>query len=210
MNIGLHFLFGLIAATIGTISPGLINMTAAKFSLRDGRVRALWFAFGAATIVFFQTLVAVLFARFIDKRADINAILQEIGFFIFAGLSIYFFWTAKKGKKTIKKEEIKIRTKSSRFFLGMLLSILNLFPIPYYVFISITLASYNYFQFETYYIYSFSMGTAVAAFLIFFGYIVFFKNKSTNNSLISENINYFIGGITGIVALVTLFKIIFK
>jgi hypothetical protein len=54
------------------------------------------------------------------------------------------------------------------------------------------------------------MGTAVAAFLIFFGYIVFFKNKSTKNSLISENINYFIGGITGIVALVTLFKIIFK
>ena len=210
MNIGLHFLFGLIAATIGTISPGLINMTAAKFSLRDGRVRALWFAFGAAAIVFFQTLVAVLFARFIDQRADINAILQEIGFVIFTGLSIYFFWTAKKGKNTKKKEEIKIRTKSSRFFLGMLLSILNLFPIPYYVFISITLASYDYFHFETYYIYAFSLGTAIAAFLIFFGYIVFFKNKSAKTSLISENINYFIGGITGIVAIVTLFKIIFN
>lgn len=210
MNIGLHFLFGFIAATIGTISPGLINMTAAKFSLRDGRGRALWFAFGAATIVFFQTLVAVLLARFIDGRADINTILQEIGFVIFAGLTIYFFWTAKKGKKTKKKDEIKIRTKSSRFFLGMLLSILNLFPIPYYVFISITLASYHYFYFETAYIYSFSFGTALAAFLVFFGYIVFFKNKASKTTLISENINYIIGGITGIVALITLFKIIYN
>jgi ABC-type nickel/cobalt efflux system permease component RcnA len=136
--------------------------------------------------------------------------LQEIGFVIFAGLTFYFFWMAKKGKNTKKKDEIKIRTKSSRFFLGMLLSILNLFPIPYYVFISITLASFDYFYFETIYIYSFSLGTALAAFLVFFGYIVFFKNKSAKTSLLSENINYFIGGITGIVALVTLFKLIFN
>lgn len=210
MNIGLHFLFGFIAAAIGTISPGLINMTAAKFSLRDGRGRALWFAFGAGTIVFFQTLVAVLFARFIESRSDINTILQEIGFIIFTGLTIYFLWTAKRGSVKKKKEEIKIRTKSSRFFLGMLLSILNLFPVPYYVFISITLASYDYFYFETIYIYSFSFGTAVAAFLVFFGYIIFFKNKASKTTLISENINYIIGAITGIVALITLFKIIYN
>lgn len=210
MNIGLHFLFGFITAAIGTISPGLINMTAAKFSLRDGRGRALWFAFGAATIVFFQTLIAVLFARFIESRSDINTILQEIAFVIFAGLTLYFFWNAKKNKVKKKKEEIKIRTKSSRFFLGMLLSILNLFPIPYYVFVSITLASYGYFYFETAYIYSFSFGTAVAAFLIFFGYIVFFKNKTTKTTMISENINYIIGGITGIVSLITLFRIIYS
>ncbi|WP_321539955.1 hypothetical protein [Flavobacterium piscinae] len=40
--------------TIGTTPPGLLNMTAAKVSMRDGRNRALWFAFGASIIVFFK------------------------------------------------------------------------------------------------------------------------------------------------------------
>ena len=75
------------------------------------------------------------------------------------------------------KDEIKMRSKSSRFFMGVLLSSLNLFPIPYYVFISITLATYHYFYFDNYFIYAFSTGTAVAAFLIFLGYISFFKKR---------------------------------
>jgi threonine/homoserine/homoserine lactone efflux protein len=207
MNITLPIILGLSAAAIGTTPPGLLNMTAAKVSMRDGRNRALWFAFGASIIVFFQTLLAVLFARFIDRRADISVILQEKGLVIFTLLTIYFFWIAKKPNAKNKKEEIKMRSKSSRFFLGMLLSSLNLFPIPYYVFISISLGSYGYFMFDTFFIYTFSLATAFAAFLVFFGYISFFKGKEKKDSFLSRNINYVIGSITGIVALITLFKI---
>ncbi|HRE77557.1 MAG TPA: LysE family transporter [Flavobacterium sp.] len=207
MNLTLPIILGLSAAAIGTTPPGLLNMTAAKVSMRDGRNRALWFAFGASIIVFFQTLLAVLFARFIDRRADISAVLQEIGLVIFTVLTVYFLWIAKKPKTKKKKEEIKMRSKSSRFFLGMLLSLLNLFPIPYYVFVSITLGSYGYFNFDTFFIYSFSAASAIAAFLVFFGYISFFKGKEKKDSFLSRNINYVIGSITGIVALITLFKI---
>jgi len=207
MNLTLPILLGLSAAAIGTTPPGLLNMTAAKVSLRDGRNRALWFSFGASVIVFFQTLLAVLFARFIDKRADISAVLQEIGLVIFAVLTVYFLWIAKKPKANKKKEEIKMRSKSSRFFLGMLLSSLNLFPVPYYVFISITLGSYGYFVFDTLFIYTFALATAIAAFFVFFGYISFFKGKDKKETFLSRNINYVIGSITGIVALITLFKI---
>jgi threonine/homoserine/homoserine lactone efflux protein len=207
MNISLPILLGLSAAAIGTTPPGLLNMTAAKVSMRDGRNRALWFAFGASIIVFFQTLLAVLFARFIDRRADISVILQEIGLVIFTVLTIYFLWIAKKPNAKKKKEEIKMRSKSSRFFLGMLLSSLNLFPIPYYVFISITLGSYGYFMFDTFFIYAFSLASAFAAFLVFFGYISFFKSKEKKDTFLSRNINYVIGSLTGVVALITLFKI---
>ena len=98
MNVSLPIILGLSAAAIGTTPPGLLNMTAAKVSMRDGKNRALWFAFGASIIVFFQTLLAVLFARFIDRRADISAVLQEIGFVIFILLTVYFLWFAKKPK----------------------------------------------------------------------------------------------------------------
>lgn len=209
MNVTLPILLGISSATIGTALPGLLNMTAAKIRMRDGKSRAVWFALGASIIVFFQTFIAVLFARFIDRRADINVLLQEIGFVIFLLLTFYFFWSANKVKINKKKEEIKMRSKSSRFFMGVLLSSLNLFPIPYYVFISITLASYQYFYFDNYFIYAFSTGAAVAAFLVFLAYISFFKNRDHKNSFIAKNINYIIGTITGVVTLITLFKIIF-
>lgn len=208
MNLSLPLFLGLAAAVVGTTPPGLLNMTAAKVSMRDGRNRALWFAFGASVVVFFQTLIAVFFARFINRRADISEMLQEIGLVIFSLITFYFLWIAKKPKHKKKNEAVKMRSKSSRFFMGALLSALNLFPIPYYVFLSVTLASYHYFYFETYFIYSFSFGTALAAFLVFFGYITLFKNKETNNNFLAKNINFIIGGITGVVALITLIKII--
>jgi len=72
------------------------------------------------------------------------------------------------------------------------------------------LATYHYFYFDNYFIYAFSTGTAVAAFLIFLGYISFFKKKDRSNSFLSKNINYVIGSITGLVALFSLFKLFFK
>jgi threonine/homoserine/homoserine lactone efflux protein len=208
MNVTLPILLGLSVATIGTTPPGLLNMTAAKVSIRDGRNRALWFAFGASIVVFFQSLLAVLFARFIDRRADIKVILQEIGLVIFIVLTIYFFWIAQKPKIKKKKEEIKMRTKSSRFFLGILLSSLNLFPVPYYVFVSITLGSYGYFEFDSFFIFTFSFASAIAAFLVFFGYISFFKSKEKKDVFLSKNINYVIGLLTGVAALITFVKIL--
>lgn len=208
MNIGLPILVGFLAATVGTAPPGLLNMTAAKISMRDGRNRALWFAFGASVIVFFQTIIAVFFARFLEARADLSAMFQEIGLAIFGLLTVYFFWAGSKTKVKKKKEEIKMRSKSSRFFMGMLLSALNLLPVPYYVFVSITLASYDYFYFETYFIYFFTIASTIAAFLVFFGYIVFFKRTQQKTNFLSENINYIIGSVTGIIAIITLFKII--
>jgi threonine/homoserine/homoserine lactone efflux protein len=208
MNLSLPLFLGLAAAVVGTTPPGLLNMTAAKVSMRDGRNRALWFAFGASVAVFFQTLTAVFFARFISRRADISEMLQEIGLVLFSLITIYFLWIAKKPKQKKKTEPIKMRSKTSRFFMGVLLSGLNLFPIPYYVFLSVTLASYHYFYFEPYFIYSFSIGTALAAFLVFFGYITLFKNKETNNHFFAKNINLIIGGITGIMAMITLAKIL--
>ncbi|MFD0777533.1 hypothetical protein ACFQZF_02340 [Flavobacterium myungsuense] len=47
-------IFGFISAAIGIALPGLINMTAAKVSIRDGRERAMLFISGAVIIIFFK------------------------------------------------------------------------------------------------------------------------------------------------------------
>ena len=206
MNYVLPLIFGFISAAIGIALPGLINMTAAKVSIRDGRERAMLFISGAVIIIFFQTLTAILFARFIDSRPDVVILLREIGFAIFLFLTIYFLVLAKKPK--IKKEEIKMRSKTDRFFLGMLLSALNFFPIPYYVFVTITISSYRLFLFEITSISLFLIGVLLGSFMLFYYYITFFKKIENKTDFFFKNINKIIGSITGIITLITLFNII--
>lgn len=202
----LPLFFGFISAFIGIIPPGLINMTAAKINHKEGKRNALWFVLGAIIIICFQVFFAVLFAKIINRRADLVILLREIGFGIFATLTIYFLWLAKKPKDKTKK--LKKNSKTSRFFLGMLLSALNLFPIPYYVFISITLASYKLFSFDTTSILIFVNGVLLGSFLVFYFYISFFNRIENKRDFIIKNMNTIVGSITGVISIITLINII--
>jgi threonine/homoserine/homoserine lactone efflux protein len=202
----LPFFLGFFTAAIGIAIPGLINMTAAKVSIRDGKDRAILFTYGAIVIIFFQTLLAVLFAKYIDSRPDVVVLFREIGMVIFMVLTVYFLFIAKKPKP--KKEQIKMRSRTSRFFLGMLLSALNFFPIPYYVFVTMTMASYELFHFEKVPIALFLLGVVLGSFTIFYCYISFFKKIESKTDFFFKNSNTIIGSITAIVALITLFNVV--
>jgi threonine/homoserine/homoserine lactone efflux protein len=198
--------FGFVSAFIGIIPPGLINMTAAKVNHKEGKRNALWFVLGAILIICIQAFFAVLFAKIINHRQDLVTLLREIGFGIFSTLTIYFLWLAKKPKDKTKK--FKKNSKTNRFFLGMLLSALNLFPIPYYVFISITLASYKLFAFDTTSILIFVNGVLLGSFLVLYFYISFFNRIEDKRDFIIKNMNTIIGSITGLISIITLLNII--
>jgi threonine/homoserine/homoserine lactone efflux protein len=206
MNLIISLLSGFITALIGITPPGLLNMTAAKVNLKEGKRNALWFVFGAVIIIFFQVYLAIQFARVINIRPDILILLREVGFGTFGALTVYFLLIAKKPK--IKKAKIKKNSKKTRFFLGMLLSALNFFPIPYYVFVSITLSSYNIFSFNANSILIFVLGAVVGSTLVFYFYITFFEKIENKADYLLRNMNTIIGSITGLVALVTLFNIV--
>ncbi|WP_278019779.1 LysE family transporter [Flavobacterium ginsengisoli] len=200
-------LSGFIAAAIGTIPPGLLNMTAAKIKMKEGKKNALSFVIGAVIVIFFQAYVAVLFARVIDNRPDVVTLLREVGFVIFSILTIYFLFFAKDPIAK-KKTKIKKSSKKSSFFLGMSLSGLNFFPIPYYVVVSVTLASYNLFTFQNPIILTFVLGSVLGAFGILYSYIAFFGRIEKKTDYFMRNMNTIIGTITGLVAVATLFNIL--
>jgi threonine/homoserine/homoserine lactone efflux protein len=206
MNLIISLLSGFVTALIGITPPGLLNMTAAKVNLKEGKRNAIWFVFGAVIIIFFQAYLAILFARVIDVRPDIVILLREIGFGIFGALTVFFLWIAKKPK--IKKAKIKKSSKKKRFFLGMLLSALNFFPIPYYVFVSITLSSYEIFSFTASSILIFVIGVVLGSSLVFYFYITFFQKIENKADYLLRNMNTIIGTITGVISIVTLFNII--
>jgi len=202
----LPLVLGFCIAFLAVIPPGLINMTAAKISTQEGRNVALSFAAGASVIIFFQTFVAVLFARFINNHQAIVATLQEIGILVFSLLSIYFFWIAKKPKKI--KAATTVKGKSNRFFLGMLLSTLNLLPVPFYVFASMSLSASGYFSFDRIPVASFVIGVVCGSFAVFYIYIAAFKKIEKKTEFLMRNINTIIGSVTTFMAVVTLLKLL--
>ena len=206
MTIALPLFLGFLTSAIGITPPGLINMTAAKVSIEEGRTRAFVFAGGAVTIILLQTFLAVVFAKFIDKTPSVVILLREVGLVIFTGLTLYFFLTTKKIKRN--DDDVRLKSKKSRFFLGMLLSALNFFPIPFYVFVSVTLATYDYFSFEKSFIYNYVIGSGLGAYFAFYCYISFFKKMESKTEFLLNNMNYIIGSITGLVSIITLVNII--
>ncbi|MEN9908560.1 MAG: hypothetical protein RLZZ540_1709 [Bacteroidota bacterium] len=206
MNLIISLFSGFISAFIGITPPGLLNMTAAKVSLKEGRRNAFWFVLGAVVVIFIQVYLAVLFARIINARPDIILLLREVGFGIFGILTVYFLWIAKQPK--IKQPKIKKQSKKKRFFLGMLLSALNFFPIPYYVFVSVSLYSYTVFSFDVTSVFTFVSGAVLGSVLVFYFYIAFFQKIEKKADYLLRNMNKIIGGITGLVAVITLVNIL--
>lgn len=201
---------GFLISFLATLLPGLLNITAAKVSLKEGRKSAGLFAMGAATVVFIQAYIAVSFARIISRNHELILELQQIGVCIFTIITFYFFFFAKRKEKKKKKKdvEIKVRSKVGSYLMGAMLSALNFFPIPFYVFVTVSFSRGKVIDFSTINTFLFVVGIVLGAYAVFYLYIAFFKKFEHKTDFFMRNVNYFIGSITGIVAIITLIKIL--
>ncbi|WP_111658757.1 LysE family transporter [Olleya aquimaris] len=206
MNLTITFFISMLIALIGVIPPGLLNMTAAKISIKEGYSRGLMFSIGVCVVVIIQTLIAVIFARYLSKHPEIVQVLQRVAFVLFVLITIYFLALAKQQPKL--KVEQERRSKHSRFFQGMFLSSLNVFPIPYQAYMSVTLASLGWLTFDNVSITSYVAGAATGTFVMLYVYVFFFKRIKNKKIKSQKNMNYIIGIITGIISIVTLINII--
>jgi threonine/homoserine/homoserine lactone efflux protein len=206
LNITFVFLLGLFFALIGVIPPGLLNMTAAKISLKEGHVRGIMFSVGACVVVLIQTYLATIFASYLSKHPEVIDVLRQVAVVIFILITIYFLFIAKSKPK--QQIEPKIKSKHSRFFQGVFLSAINMFPIPYQAYMTITLASVGWMSFEPTSIFSYVAGAVMGTFVTLYMYIFFFDRIKSKTLTSQKNMNRIIGGITGVIAIVTLINII--
>jgi threonine/homoserine/homoserine lactone efflux protein len=207
MTIFFSFIAGYLAAFVGIFPPGLINMTAAKISLEDGKSRAMGFVSGALAVIALQAFISVYGARYIDSHHEVDLILREIGLVIFSLASVYFFFLAKKPELVSQNALVK-KTSRSAFLLGLFISAINLFPIPYYVIVSIALASYGLFDFQTAEIYSLVLGILLGSLTVFYAYVVVFNRLRSKTDYLIRNMNVIMGSITSAVSLLTLYHVI--
>lgn len=207
MNYILPFLTGLVASVIGTLLPGILNATVVKISKKEGMKNAYSFMLGTFVVIALQTYLAVFFAKIIDQSVFVTNIIREIGFVVFLVLTIYFFVAKPKKKKEV---EVEIAQKRKRFTQGILLALINVFPIFYYVFITITVLNNNLYTINYISNILFTIGVLLGAFLSFTFYVNLFKNKAVKDNFVLKNINKILGCITGVITIINLYKLFYN
>ena len=202
-----NFIIGFSAAFIGVIPPGLINMSAAKISMKEGRRNATLFSLGVCVTVMLQTYIALLFARYLEKNPDVIASLEQVALGIFICITIYFLFIAKDTRRAIPDNLVR-KSKKKRFFGGIFISSLNVLPLPYWVYVSVTFSAFGWFSFDTPELLTAVLASGLGTFVMLRLYVHFFKRKDTSrNTPLKVNMNFIIGAVTALISLITAFKI---
>jgi threonine/homoserine/homoserine lactone efflux protein len=206
MNGLLHVLFGLSIGFVGVIPPGLLNLTAAKISVKQNRKAAVIFALGAALVVIGQLYIGVFFSKLLNNNPETLLLLEQFAAIAFIGLSIFFIIRAALDSgtpvvKQIDKSFIKL------FGQGIILSVLNIFPIPFYIGFSSFLAGRGLFEFTYPMAHLFILGAVSGTFLMLLAYIKYVKKFGFDSATFARKINYILGGLTFIIAIFTMIRI---
>ncbi len=201
----LHFIFGFCVGFVGVIPPGLLNLTAAKISVKQSRRAAIVFALGAAVVVIAQVYVGVFFSKLLNDNPDILITLEKFAIAVFIALSIFFFIKARLDNspeiQPVDKSDVKL------FSQGIILSALNIFPIPFYIGFSSFLAGRGLFTFEYPMAHLFILGASMGTFMMLFAYIKYVKKFGFDSHTFARKINYILSVLTMVIALFTLIRI---
>lgn len=211
MHIILILFFGILLGIITSVLPGMLNMNTVKIQHYEGKKKAYWFLLGVSVIHTIKIYIVYYVILQIGFKEHFSTLIQKLSLPIFVLLTIYFLFFANKGgKKNQEKTKIFHRSKlrHSAFLRGVILCSLNLNHFPFYFGLFSIIRSYGIpikFAGVTYLTAGIFVGTALA----FIGYMRIFNSKSRRVSTVIHNINYIIGGLTGLAALVTLYKMVF-
>lgn len=198
---------GIFTGALGSAIPGILNTSILQITVKQGEKPASKFISGALLVIVFQTFLSVYFARFINKNPYVSDVINEIGIGVFLILSIYFF-TKKTKSKPKKISQTKIREIMSQpFFYGILLAILNIFPILFYVFLSLSLNENSLFNFSLLSISLLSIGVTVGAYFAFLLYLRLGQQKKVNDLYVVQKIYPILGFLSLVIAGINAIKV---
>lgn len=198
----LPLIIGFLAAFIGLIAPSMLNMTAARMSIEKGKRAGIQFSAGAASVVFIQGLISVIFTKYLVQNPEVILNLKRVAIFVLLGLSFYFFKQARK-KTTIKGEQ----KKGNNFFIGIGMSSLNFLAIPFYLAIATFTETKGWMEIKQPYSIIYVIGAVLGSFTLFSCYAIFAKIISKRIKFMAQNINYILSVLFLILSFITLYQI---
>lgn len=209
MSVLFAFAFAILFSFVGVLPPGIVNMTVANYSVKKSLKRAKKFINGALLVVFVQSILAFYFATFLESHPQVMNNLKLVGSVVFILLTIFFLGKGIQNfigsKDEIKKKSVKSKMKP--FLHGVFISGLNVFPIPYYAFVSLYLSAFIEDFFTNLVGLAFVIGVTLGTYIVFMGYAYLFRKIKHKVTFFVKNINFIIALITGLIAVFTIYNL---
>jgi threonine/homoserine/homoserine lactone efflux protein len=198
------FLITYLAAFIGVVPPGLVNMTVAKTCVEKGKRNGLYVAIGAGIVVLIQALIAVMLARYIFENPYVRKMLLRAGLVVFCILAVYFFIQARH-KKGIKHHHQKANANS--VFKGILVAGLNIFPVPYFVAIAGAMDLSSNIDYDWSLNASFALAACLGSFTALYLYVILFDKIDKKAETFAKYSNYFMAALMFILIIIAVIRI---
>ncbi len=201
------FFITYFAALAGVIPPGLINMSVAKTCVQHGKKNGLFVAIGASLVVAFQALVAILLARYIFGNPFVRNMLLRTGLVIFLIMAVFFFVKAKRSR--VKKVKISKHAGIRSLGKGMMVSVLNVLPIPYFCALGAALNVSGKVEYDVMAISLFIAAAVLGTFTALYLYVIFFVRIENKSASFAKYSNYFMAALMLVLVIITLIRTIY-
>jgi threonine/homoserine/homoserine lactone efflux protein len=202
------FFWGTMISFLGSLPLGTLNVAAMQLGIQEGIKSAIQFSLGSMLVEMIYVRISLIGIDWMRKQEKLMKAMQWITFGIVVALAIGSFMAAMKGGENAKNPVLD--NDINRFLLGAIGCAINPIVIVFWFGWSTVLftkkillpinSQYN----------SYVVGVGVGAFI---GNCVFiFGGKWIADSIADSEkyINWFIGGIFAVTALITLWKILRK
>lgn len=207
MEITKLFLITFFAAFAGVLPPGLINMSVAKTCVQHGRKNGVLVAVGASAVVVIQALIAILLAKYIFGNPFVTNILLRTGLVVFLIMAVFFFIKAKRS--SVQNVKVPKHAGLRSLGKGMMLSALNVLPIPYFCALGAALNVSGKVSYDVMAILIFVSAAALGTFTALYGYVSFFMRIHKKSERFSKYSNYFMAVLMLFLVVITLVRILY-
>lgn len=206
-RIGRIFITGMIISFLGSLPLGTLNIAAMQISITDGLRPAMYFAVGALIAEIFYVRLSLFAMSWIQKQQRLFRILEWVTLIIIVALAVSSFYAAMN--PSVEKNII-LSSGIHRFWLGLGMSALNPVQIPFWFGWSTVLFTKKILMpktnFYNTYILGIGLGTMLGNCVFIFGGKLAAYQLNTKQYLL----NWIIGGIFTITALLQLWRMVSK
>jgi threonine/homoserine/homoserine lactone efflux protein len=206
------FAWGLMISFLGSLPLGTLNVAAMQLGIYESIQHAMLFSFGSLLVEMIYVRISLVGINWINKQQKLMNIMQWITFGIIVALACASFYAAMQTSSGTENVGINPYENISvnRFLLGMGLCAINPVQIPFWFGWSTVLFSKKILEpvntQYNYYIVGIGLGTLAGNCVFIFGG-KWMVSRIANSQ---QYLNWVIGGIFAVTALITLWKILKK
>lgn len=201
------FLTGMFISFLGSLPLGTLNVAIMQISITDGLYPAALFGLGSLLAEVVYVRLSLIAMDWVRRQQRLFKILEWVTLGIVVALAVSSFYAATH--PSVEKNVILSST-LNRFFLGLIMSALNPVQIPFWFGWSTVLFTKKILQPKNshynVYIGGIALGTLMGNCVFIFGGKLL-ANRLSNNQHI---LNWVIGGIFALTALIQLWKMLRK